>query len=134
MLDIFRHVTKYTAVRDFIGITKALSDPTRLRVLCALRSRELCVCQVTELLQLAPSTVSKHLSLLQQAGLVTSRKDERWVYYRWPDGDAPVRVREALDWVSKALRRNPQVEADRQQLKAILKLNPSDLCKRQCRN
>ncbi len=121
-------------MREFLALTKALADPSRLRILAALRGRELCVCQVTALLQLAPSTVSKHLSLLQQAGLVLSRKDERWVHYRRPEGDAPVRVREALDWVSRALGRDPQVEADRQHLKVLLTLNPSDLCKRQCRN
>jgi DNA-binding transcriptional ArsR family regulator len=47
-----------------------------------LTSGELCVCQVTEVLQLAPSTVSKHMSILRQAGLVEARKEGRWIYYR----------------------------------------------------
>lgn len=121
-------------MRDFVTITKALSDPGRLRILYALKGGELCVCQITELLQLAPSTVSKHLALLQQAGLVSSRKDERWVYYRWPDQKPPVVVSEALDWVSKALRSDKQITDDQRQLRQILKENPSKLCKRQCRN
>ena len=77
-------------MREFMAITKALSDPTRVRILLALRRGELCVCQITELFGLAPSTVSKHLSMLHHAGLILSRKSERWVYYRLPDKSAPV--------------------------------------------
>jgi DNA-binding transcriptional ArsR family regulator len=120
-------------VRDFVAITKALADPSRLRILAALRGRELCVCQVTELLRLAPSTISKHLALLQHAGLVASRKTERWVYYRWPGRDTPMVVREALDWVSKGLRQDARILEDRKQLERILKANPSTLCQRQTR-
>jgi DNA-binding transcriptional ArsR family regulator len=126
-------MAKYAAVRDFVAITKALADPSRLRILAALRERELCVCQVTELLRLAPSTISKHLALLQHAGLVASRKTERWVYYRWPGPDTPVVVREALDWVSKGLRQDARILEDRKQLDRILKANPSALCQRQTR-
>ena len=90
-------------MREFMTITKALSDANRVRILLALRRRELCVCQITELFGLAPSTVSKHLSVLNHAGLVQSRKTERWVYYRLADRTAPVTAREALDWVHKSL-------------------------------
>lgn len=132
-LDIFRCVTKYKAMRDCLAIAKALSDSNRLRVVLALRRRELCVCQVTALLRLAPSTVSKHLAILQHARLVESRKDERWVYYRWPDGRAPVVVREALDWVFKSLRNDPGISNDSKRLEAILRQNPKVLCQRQTR-
>ena len=57
-------------MREFMNITKALADANRVRMLLALRGRELCVCQITELFGLAPSTMSKHLSILYQAGLV----------------------------------------------------------------
>lgn len=60
----------------------ALSDGTRLRLLAALRGGERCVCELTDLVGLAPSTVSKHLSLLRAAGLVEMRKQGRWAYYR----------------------------------------------------
>jgi len=76
-------------MREFMAITKALSDPGRVRILLALRRGELCVCQITELFGLAPSTMSKHLSVLHQGGLIASRKAERWVYYRLPDETAP---------------------------------------------
>jgi ArsR family transcriptional regulator len=120
-------------VREFTAITKALADGNRVRVLLALRGRELCVCQVIELLGLAPSTVSRHLSVLNRAGLIETRKTERWVYCRLPDRDAPIVVREAIDWVQKSLGRNAQTETDRQKLRQILKLDPSTLCQRQLR-
>ena len=76
-------------MRDFMNITKALADETRVRILMALRDGELCVCQITELFGMAPSTISKHLSILFQAGLVESRKTERWVYYVSRPGKLP---------------------------------------------
>ena len=114
-----------------MAITKALSDPGRVRILLALRRRELCVCQITELFGLATSTVSKHLSILKQARLILSRKDERWVYYRLPDKSAPVVVREALDWVHKSLAKTNEVAADAKKLKRILKTDLAVICRRQ---
>ena len=119
-------------MREFMNITKALADENRVRTLLALRKGELCVCQITELCGLAPSTVSKHLSILAQAGLVESRKDGRWIYYKLPGKDALVAVREAIDWVGKALNGNARVVEDNQVLKRILKQDPAELCKKQC--
>lgn len=115
-----------------MAITKALSDPNRVRILLSLRRGELCVCQITELLELATSTISKHLSILHQAGLILSRKTERWVYYRLPDKAAPVAVREALDWVCKSLAKTDEAAADAVKLKKILKIDPVELCRRRC--
>lgn len=123
----------FPAMREFMAITKALSDHNRVRILLALRRHELCVCQITELFDLATSTVSKHLSILQQAGLVTSRKTERWVYYRLADKTAPVTVREAVDWVHKSLGQTEEARADAEKLKRILKMDLADICRRRCR-
>ncbi len=60
---------------------KALSDETRLRILACLQIGELCVCELYRELDAPQSTVSHHLFLLQNAGLITSRKDGRWVLY-----------------------------------------------------
>jgi len=120
-------------MREFMTITKALSDLNRVRVLLALWRRELCVCQITELFGLAPSTVSKHLSVLNHAGLVLSRKTERWVYYRLADNTAPVVVREALDWVRKSLAQTDESVADAKRLKRIWKMNLAEICRRQGR-
>jgi ArsR family transcriptional regulator, arsenate/arsenite/antimonite-responsive transcriptional repressor len=112
-------------------ITKALSDSNRVRVLLALRKRELCVCQLTELAGLAPSTISKHLSVLHNAGLIESRKTERWVYYRLPGKNAPVVVREAIDWVQKSLTDSDEAVADQKKLKQLLKIDLKTICQRQ---
>ena len=114
-----------------MAVTKALSDPNRVRILLVLRQGELCVCQITELFGFAPSTISKHLSILHQAGLIRSRKSERWVYYRLPDRTAPVSVREALDWVHKSLARTDEAAADVRKLKQILKTDLAVICRRQ---
>src|ERR1017187_9652244 len=119
-------------MRDFMNITKALSDESRVRTLLALRKGELCVCQITELFGFAPSTMSKHLSILFQAGLVESRKEGRWIYYQLPGKNAPAAVREALGWIEKNLANSPHVSDDNKKLKIILKQDPVDLCKRQC--
>jgi ArsR family transcriptional regulator, arsenate/arsenite/antimonite-responsive transcriptional repressor len=119
-------------MREFMNITKALADENRVRTLLALRRGELCVCQITELFGLAPSTVSKHLSILFHAGLVESRKEGRWIYYQLPGKTAPVAVREALDWVRKALGRSPKAITDAVKLKRILKLDPVELCRQRC--
>ena len=118
-------------MREFMAITKALSDSSRVRILLALRRRELCVCQITELFGFAPSTMSKHLSILHHAGLIQSRKAERWVYYRLPDKPLPPTIREGLDWVRKSLGRSSQAVTDRQRLDKILRMNLKDICRRQ---
>jgi len=118
-------------MREFMNITKALADQNRIRTLLALRRGELCACQITELFDFAPSTVSRHLSILFQAGLVVSRKEGRWIYYKLPGKNAPGVVREALDWIEKSLADNPHVLADNQQLKKVLKQDPAKLCQRQ---
>ena len=118
-------------MNDFMAITKALSDPNRVRILLALRKGELCVCQITELFGFAPSTVSKHLSILHRAGLISSRKSERWVYYRLPEKPPTVTIREALTWVHKSLARTDTAAADAQKLKKILRTDLAIICRRQ---
>ena len=85
-----------------------------------------------ELFGLATSTVSKHLSILSEAGLILFRKTERWVYYRLPDKTAPVVVREALDWVHKSLAKTDEADADAVKLKKILKMDLAEICRRRC--
>lgn len=84
---------------SFLNITKALSDSQRLRTCLLLRHGELCVCRITEFLNLAPSTVSKHMSVLKHAGLVKSRKDSRWVYFRLAQDSGDELVSRCLDFL-----------------------------------
>jgi ArsR family transcriptional regulator, arsenate/arsenite/antimonite-responsive transcriptional repressor len=126
-------------MRDFMAVTKALADEARVRVLLALQRGELCVCQVVELLGLATSTVSKHISILKQARLVECRKEGRWMYYRLAGDGAPKVVREAMAWVAKSLASDPQILRDKKRLAAICTSDPHELCiaqgsgKRTCR-
>jgi len=103
----------------FMEITKALADANRIRALIALRNRELCVCRIIELLQLAPSTVSKHLTILKQAGLIEGRKEGRWMHYRLPS-DPNSMVRETLEWVFQSLENSPDIEVDKRRLEKII--------------
>jgi len=59
----------------------ALSDETRLSILECLRSCERCVCELTDHLDAAQSRLSFHLRVLKEAGLVTDRREGRWMYY-----------------------------------------------------
>ena len=98
---------------------KALADSQRMRILQMLRPGERCVCQIVAVLALAPSTVSKHLSLLDAAGLVVSRKDGRWIYYRLPEQTDQAPVRPLLAWLDEVVRKDPAVAADVRKLKSI---------------
>jgi ArsR family transcriptional regulator, arsenate/arsenite/antimonite-responsive transcriptional repressor len=109
-------------------MTKALSDANRTRAVMALADGELCVCQLIELLQLAPSTVSKHLSVLCQAGLVQARKEGRWMYYRLPGATGPTGSGGALDWMRAQLAKDPTVREDARKLKRIRSIPREDLC------
>jgi len=91
-------VTSRTSLPVAVDAVKALAHPGRLRILAMLRGGDLCVCQMTAVLELAASTVSAHLSDLRRAGLVIERKRGKWVHYSLV-GDGPL-----ADLVQQALR------------------------------
>ena len=111
-----------------ILILKALAEEKRLRVVMALQGRALCVCQITELLGLAPSTVSKHMSILRQARLVNGRKNGRWVYYRPATDSGDPQIRQALSWVRTSLADTDRIRRDAQRLEEILEIPREQLC------
>jgi DNA-binding transcriptional ArsR family regulator len=117
-------------MKEFLAVTKALSDESRVRAIAALKGGELCVCQIVELLGLAPSTVSKHMAVLHQAGLVETRKDGRWIYYRIAkDSDQPC-VRDAVAMTLDCLAGDGRIRDDVARLKCIRNLNREELCAR----
>jgi ArsR family transcriptional regulator, arsenate/arsenite/antimonite-responsive transcriptional repressor len=118
-------------VRKFMEITKALADESRVRVLMILSDRELCVCQIIELLGLAPSTVSKHMAILKQARLVETRKAGRWIHYRRAQEVGEVHVVDTLAWLDATLQDDLVVQEDMQKLAKILKIAPEEICRRQ---
>ena len=107
---------------DIITIIKAMSDENRVRILMALRGKELCVCTLTELLDLAPSTTSKHLSILKQARLIESVKDGKFVYYRLTMEGSPnyALAGPALAWLIDSLKDSTQVKTDQALLQEII--------------
>ena len=114
---------------EFMNITKALADENRIRILLALSGRkELCVCQLIDLLQLSPSTVSKHLFILRNARLILGRKQGRWMYYRLNTEEASQTVTTALDWVIQSIAKNPQIRRDTARLEEILLEDTAQKC------
>lgn len=116
-------------MREFMTIAKALADASRVRLLLALEGRELCVCQLVALLELAPSTVSRHLSILQHARLIESRKAGKWIHYRQAQPGAAAVVRDALAWVRRSLRDAEQIERDGQRVRQLSEMDTEELCK-----
>ena len=105
---------------------KALAHPGRLRILAMLRGGELCVCQMTAVLELAASSVSAHLADLKRAGLVGERKDGRWVFHRLMEGEE---ASAHLEPVVRALARDPQVAADERLLRELRRVDVEELCR-----
>ena len=117
-------------MQDVMDSLKALGDENRVRILLALQDGELCVCQVIELLGLAASTVSKHLSILRSARLVESRKDGRWMYYQLSKKTRfPVQA-QLFQLVSKAVHDSCQASADRKAISKIRKEDLAELCQK----
>ncbi len=115
-------------MRRFLAITKALSDENRVRALMALSGGELCVCQIIELLGLAPSTVSKHMSVLRQARLVEARKEGRWMYYRLPDAGNDC-IDGAIAWTRSTLAADATIRKDARRTRVVRRTSKEDLCK-----
>ena len=119
----------------FAAIAKALADEGRVRIMRALdKEKELCACQLTELLALSPSTVSKHLAILKQAGLLKRRKEGTWIFYAINKEPEDAGVRAWLEFIQKAIRSEREYKEDKERLKAIKKLSPEELCSKQRRH
>lgn len=108
----------------FILLSKAISDPTRVRMLKLLEGGELCVCEIMEVLNIGQSIASKHLGILRTAGLVESRKGGTWSYYRLSE-----RVRDHnrdfLKFIALHLNEDEVVTKD----KKILRTKKKKTCK-----
>lgn len=104
---------------------KALGHRARLRIVAMLRGGELCVCQITAVLGLAASTVSQHLSELKRAGLITERKEGRWVHYSLQDSPE---VREIVATAGPKLAGDPVAVADAAVLQQLRDVSLAELC------
>ena len=106
---------------------KAAGDPTRTRILKLLEAGGLCGCQVQAVLGLAPSTVSKHLTLLKLAGLVEDRRDGKWIEYAL-SGEPPHYAKAVLALLRGPLDRDPAIIADRNRLREVRAISREELC------
>ena len=114
-----------TPLAQLVQVHKAIGHPIRLRLLAALRGGPLCVCQMTVVVKLAASTVSEHLSELRKAGLITDRKEGRWVEYRLSDS---ARRDGILEPIWPALKDDRDAVADALLVRELRRIPVNELC------
>ncbi|MEM2896293.1 MAG: metalloregulator ArsR/SmtB family transcription factor [Candidatus Bathyarchaeia archaeon] len=73
-------------------IFKALSDPTRLKIIKLLSVRDMCVCEIMVALDMTQPTASHHLNILENAGLVRPRREGKWIFYSLTNSDIPTKI------------------------------------------
>jgi ArsR family transcriptional regulator len=113
-------------VRELLKTLKALSDTQRLRILKMLEVRPLCVCEITDVLGLAQSTVSKHLAILRDVELILDEKDGKWVNYSLNVKGRDRRMARLLDLVGEWL---PEDETIRKDAAKVRKVDRDVLCR-----
>jgi ArsR family transcriptional regulator len=112
-------------MEDALSTAKALADSNRLRIVAVLMEHdELCGCQVCALLGLAAATVSRHMAILHDAGLLRCRKAGRWVHYRLSDSLSP----SLREWLKDSLSGCEAAALDRDTVRRILACDPRTLC------
>lgn len=105
--------------RDNVNIFKALSDPNRIRIVKMLAERELCMCEVREVLNLSSSTVSKHLTILRDAGLLLDSRDGKWVNFRLNDKPQTSFVRSLIALLRKSFDDDEAIKEDAAKLRRV---------------
>ena len=101
-------------MKPFLRVMKALSDPSRIKIMKMLQNRVMCVCEIQAAIQFAQSTTSKHLQILEDAGLITSKKDGLWVNYMIADGSespyAASLIGSLKHWLDDDVKIKPLIE------------------------
>ena len=110
-------------MHTFVKLMKALSDPNRVLILKMLQQKMMCVSEIQAALQIAQPTVSKHLKILSEAGLVTSQKDGLWINYRPSDRNSLPYVNSILGGMRYWLEDDPRVATIMEKLPAIRREN-----------
>ncbi len=114
-------------MKEFVRVMKSLSDPNRVKMIKMLQSRPMCVCEVQAALGIAQPTVSNHLKVLEEAGLVASEKDGLWVNYSTTDGEISPYAALLLGALKHWLKDDPEVAAILEGLPGIRREN---ICRR----
>ena len=98
-------------MKPFLKVMKALSDPNRVKIIKLLEQKKMCVCELQGALKIAQPTVSKHLRILEEAGLVDYQKDGLWVNYFLADGHQSPYAASLLGNIKHWLNDDPEVAA-----------------------
>jgi ArsR family transcriptional regulator len=113
-------------MKDFTKVMKALSDKNRVKIIKMLQHKTMCVCEMRAALELAQPTVSKHLRLLEEAGIVSSHKDGQWVNYYLTDGASSPYVAAILGNLRHWMDEDPEINELIERLPSIRR---EDICK-----
>lgn len=116
-------------IEVFESVGRAVGDRNRIRILKMLEPGELCVCQITAILGLAPASASKHLSLLRMAGLVAHRRDGRWVHYRIEANPDNPYAEDILRFLAASLEDDPAIAEDRRRLARVCSMPMQEVIK-----
>ena len=114
-------------MNDLVLWGKAVADPTRIRILAALREGELCVCELADALELSQSTLSTHLQLIRQAGLVATSKRGKWIYYALEPDEVPL-VEAFFAHHRAAMGADKRLRRDAERLRGRLALREAGCC------
>lgn len=106
-------------MRHLSKVFKALSDVNRIRILKMLEIRSLCVCEITDVLELATSTVSKHLSILRDAGFIMDEKVGKWVNYRLNQSRTDMYSEQLMPLLAKWLSNDDTVRKDVEKVRSV---------------
>jgi ArsR family transcriptional regulator len=106
-------------MRKYEKIFKALSDSNRLRILKMLENGSLCVCEIRAVLNLANSTVSKHLSILRDAGFILDEKNGKWVDYRLNNKVEEPHVKKLMKLMNEWMNDEDRIKADKRKLEKV---------------
>lgn len=112
-------------LKDFVRVSKAMSDGTRVRIVSLLRQRELCVCQIMKILGMGQSTVSKHLGILRDAGLIESDKRGTWSFYRLSREGTNRHTRDFIRLLPSLPGDDPSLQKDARKLKEVGRKGPA---------
>lgn len=124
---IYRQKAIYRVVEELTQLGQAIADPTRVRVLTALRRSELCVCELVDALEVSQSTLSSHLQVLRQIGMVNTRKEGRWIYYSLNKRKAAL-MDAIFSLFKKGIRSDRRLIRDIQRIEARLAIRENGRC------
>jgi ArsR family transcriptional regulator len=114
-------------MKSFLKVMKALSDPNRVKIIKLLQQKMMCVCELRGALKIAQPTVSKHLKILEEAGLVDYEKDGLWVNYFLADGKSNPYAASVLGNLRHWLDEDPEIV---DLVRKVPFLNREELCRK----